>query len=73
LSGKMMLEWLAQKHGDKACAKAAETIEQAVSRVLSEEKVRTPDLCYGKYGGITPSRTSQVGDAVVRKIEKPSG
>lgn len=73
LSGKMMLEWLAQKHGDKACAKAAETIEQAVSRVLSEEKIRTPDLCYGKYSGLTPSRTSQVGDAVVQKIEKPSG
>lgn len=70
LSGKMMLEWLAQKHGDRACEKAAAKIEEAVSRVLSEEKIRTPDLCYGNYSGVTPSTTSEVGDAIVEKIEK---
>ena len=71
LSGKMMLEWLALKHSDKACERAAARIEEAVSSVLSEESIRTPDLCYGKYSGITPSTTSEVGDAIVQKIEKP--
>lgn len=70
LSGKMMLEWLALKHNDKACERAAAKIEEAVASVLSEESIRTPDLCYGKYSGITPSTTSEVGDAVVQKIEK---
>ncbi|MFB0562757.1 MAG: isocitrate/isopropylmalate dehydrogenase family protein [Candidatus Lokiarchaeia archaeon] len=70
LSGKMMLEWLALRHGDEACERAAVIIEDAVSKVLGEEKIRTPDLCYGKYSSITPSKTTEVGDAVVRKIEK---
>ncbi|MEM3594265.1 MAG: isocitrate/isopropylmalate family dehydrogenase [Candidatus Jordarchaeaceae archaeon] len=70
LSGKMMLEWLAQKHRDKSCERAAAKIEEAVSKVLSEEKIRTPDLCYGKYSNITPSTTSEVADAIVKKIEK---
>ncbi len=70
ISGKMMLEWLALKHGDKACEKAALRIEEAVSKVLSEEKVRTIDLCYGKYAGLAPSKTSEVGESIVRKIEK---
>jgi 3-isopropylmalate dehydrogenase len=70
LSGKMMLEWLAQKNKDRACEKAAAKIEAAVSKVLSEEKIRTPDLCYGKYSGVTPSTTSMVGDAIVEMIEK---
>ncbi|MEM2146937.1 MAG: isocitrate/isopropylmalate family dehydrogenase, partial [Candidatus Jordarchaeaceae archaeon] len=70
LSGKMMLEWLAEKHKDRACEKAASKIEEAVSKVLNEGKIRTPDLCYGKYSGVTPSTTSEVGDAVVEMIEK---
>lgn len=70
LSGKMMLEWLAEKHKDRACEKAASKIEEAVSKVLNEGKIRTPDLCYGKYSGVTPSTTSEVGDAIVEMIEK---
>lgn len=70
LSGKMMLEWLALKRGDKACEKASVIIEEAVSNVLGEEDIRTPDLCYGKYSDLTPSKTAEVGDAIVRKIEK---
>jgi 3-isopropylmalate dehydrogenase len=70
LSGEMMLEWLALKHNDKTCEAAATIIEEAVASVLSEESIRTPDLCYGEYSGITPSTTSKVGDAIVQKIEK---
>jgi methanogen homoisocitrate dehydrogenase len=50
LSAKLMLEWLGQE-------KEAQMIENAVSTVLEEGKVRTPDI-----GG--NSSTSEVGDAI---------
>jgi len=55
LSGKLMLEWLG--HGREALA-----IEGAVSSVLSEGKIRTPDI-----GG--SSHTSEVGDAIAARVE----
>jgi len=70
LSAKMMLEWLAQRHSDDSCRRAAQLIERGVAEVLAEGKVRTPDLCRGKYVSVKPSRTSEVGDAITRKIEK---
>jgi len=56
LAGQMMLETLGEQ-------KAADAVEKAVAEVLKEGKVRTYDL-----GG--KSSTSDVGDAVVRKIVK---
>ena len=50
LSAKLMLEWLGQE-------KEAQMIENAVSTVLEEGKVRTPDI-----GG--NSSTSEVGEAI---------
>lgn len=55
LAGQMMLVTLGEQ-------RAADRIEKAVVEVLREGKVRTYDL-----GG--KSSTSEVGDAVVRKIE----
>ena len=55
LSAKLMLEWL--DHEKEALA-----IEEAVSSVLSEGKVRTPDL-----GG--NSCTSEVGDVIAARVE----
>ena len=55
LSAKLMLEWLG--HGTEALA-----IDGAVSSVLSEGKVRTPDI-----GG--SSNTSEVGDAIASRVE----
>ena len=55
LSAKLMLEWLG--HGREALA-----IEGAVSSVLSEGKIRTPDI-----GG--SSHTSEVGDAIAARVE----
>ncbi|MCD6248372.1 MAG: isocitrate/isopropylmalate dehydrogenase family protein [Hadesarchaea archaeon] len=60
LAGQMMLEHLGE-------GEAAMRIERAVVKVLTEWKVRTPDI-----GG--KSTTSEVGDAVanaVREIEAP--
>jgi len=61
LSGRMMLEWLAERHGDEAAAQAAAKIERAVEGLLGEGKVRTPDL-----GGT--SSTAQVGDAIAAAV-----
>ena len=58
LSGKLMLEWLGR--GDEALR-----IEAAVTRVLSEGRVRTRDL-----GG--DSGTSEVGDAVAEYVADDS-
>jgi 3-isopropylmalate dehydrogenase len=58
LSAKLMLEWLRENE-------AAEKVERAVMAVLEEGKIRTPDI-----GGA--SKTSQVGDAVARKVEELS-
>ena len=58
LSAKLMLEWLRENE-------AAEKIEQAVTMVLEEGKVRTADI-----GGT--SKTSQVGDAIAKKVEELS-
>lgn len=58
LSAKLMLEWLREDE-------AAENIEAAVTMVLEEGKVRTPDI-----GGT--SKTTEVGDAIARKVEELS-
>lgn len=44
LSGRMMLDWLAERNHDEAAARAAAMIERAVEQVLAEGKVRTPDI-----------------------------
>ncbi len=56
LSGKLMLHWLGEDE-------EADKIEAAVASVLREGKVRTPDL-----GG--SSSTSEMGDAIVEKVER---
>lgn len=68
LAAKMMLEWLSEKHSDLKCKKAAEMIEKAVEKVLVDGKVRPFDLCYGPYSNVEPSKTSRVGDAIVKSI-----
>jgi 3-isopropylmalate dehydrogenase len=67
LAGKMMLEWLGERYQDQKAFKAASVIESAVMELLREEKIRTYDLCIGKYTHIKPSTTKQVGTAI-RKI-----
>jgi tartrate dehydrogenase/decarboxylase/D-malate dehydrogenase len=54
LAGSMMLEHLGEK-------RAAALVEEAVSQVLAEREVRTPDL-----GG--RSSTAQVGDAIAARV-----
>ena len=55
LSAKLMLEWLGEE-------RAAQAVESAVSAVLAEGSVRTPDI-----GG--SSSTSEMGDVIARNVE----
>jgi isocitrate/isopropylmalate dehydrogenase len=70
MAGKMLLEWLGEKHGDRRCLQAAERIEEAVKTVLSAAQVRTYDLCIGPYANVKPATTTQVGTAVVSALTK---
>jgi len=65
LAGKMMIQWLGEKHSDAAALKASQKIEKAVEAVLAEGKVLTHDL-----GG--RSKTNEVGDEIARKIKEIS-
>ncbi|MFX1319073.1 MAG: isocitrate/isopropylmalate dehydrogenase family protein [Promethearchaeota archaeon] len=70
LAGKMMLEWLGERHQDQKAMTAASIIETAVMELLREEHIRTYDLCIGKYARIKPSTTKQVGKAIRQIIER---
>lgn len=62
LSTKMMLEWLADRHGDKSAEEAALRIEKAVDLTLKDGKILPQDL-----GG--SAKTYEVGDFIAKKIE----
>jgi len=66
LAGKMMLEFIAERHGDARMAEAAELVEHATADILREGRVRTRDI-----GG--SSSTSQVGDAIAMRARESSG
>jgi 3-isopropylmalate dehydrogenase len=57
ISGQMLMAWLGHKHQMPKAIKAANVMERAMERVITEGKVLTPDL-----GG--KASTSQMGDAV---------
>jgi len=61
LSAAMLLEWLGEKHGRPAYAKAAEAITAAVDATLADPATRTADLG-GKLG------TKAFAQAVAAKI-----
>lgn len=69
LSTAMMFEWLGKRFDDRVPIKTAGKIRNAVETVLREGKVRTPDLCLGKWAGVKPSTTQIVTDAIVRKMK----
>jgi isocitrate/isopropylmalate dehydrogenase len=61
LSAAMLLEWLAEKRNNKACANAGQAISRAVDEVLSNPAKRTADLG-GKLG------TRAYGEAVAAQL-----
>src|SRR5690554_3322725 len=62
LSGSMMLNWLGMQRKDENALKAAKSIDQAVYRVLNEDRLLTGDI-----GG--NASTKEVGDAVAERIK----
>ncbi|MHA1964922.1 MAG: isocitrate/isopropylmalate dehydrogenase family protein [Candidatus Thorarchaeota archaeon] len=69
LSTTMMLEWLGKKFDDTFPVKTAELIRDAIETVLREGKVRTQDLCIGKWTKVKPSTTQQVATEIIRKMK----
>ena len=63
LSGAMMFDWLGMKRNDPKATEVGRRIEKAVEAILAKKEVKTPDL-----GG--KNTTSQMGDAIVKEIEK---
>jgi len=61
MSGKMLFEWLGRTRSDKKAAVAAELMEAAMDKVISEKKCLTGDLG-GKAG------TREMGDAVAAAV-----
>jgi 3-isopropylmalate dehydrogenase len=61
MSGQMMLSWLGNKSGVLGMVKAAQDIDEAVSTVLNEREVVTPDL-----GG--KSTTTEMGQEICRVL-----
>jgi len=66
LSAAMMLDWLGAKYENRDAKRAANLIEKAVDAVLLEGRYMTYDL-----GG--KSKTTEVGDAIVKKMEALAG
>ena len=64
LSVQMMLDWLGTRYEDERLTQAAERVEAAVERLLSEGKTLTYDL----IGEEKASRCSEVGGAVEENL-----
>ncbi|MGD9396411.1 MAG: isocitrate/isopropylmalate dehydrogenase family protein [Candidatus Thorarchaeota archaeon] len=69
LSSAMMLEWLSKKFNDEIPVDIAGQIRRAVEAVLREGKIRTPDICLGKWSKVKPSTTQQVTNEIIRKMK----
>ncbi|MHA2428153.1 MAG: isocitrate/isopropylmalate dehydrogenase family protein, partial [Candidatus Hermodarchaeia archaeon] len=52
LAGKMMLEWLGERHNNNSALTASRIIEDAVKDLLNEGRVRTYDLCVRSYADV---------------------
>jgi 3-isopropylmalate dehydrogenase len=61
MSGRMLLDWLAVKHGEPRAATAAGHIDRAMERVIDQGRHLTRDL-----GGT--ASTAIMGDAVTAAI-----
>jgi len=66
LSTAMMFEWLGKKFHDPVSLKTAESIRESVEAVLREGKIRTPDLCLGKWSNVKPSTTKEVTTEIIK-------
>jgi 3-isopropylmalate dehydrogenase len=68
LSTAMMFEWLGKRFDDSVPMKTAGWMRDAIEEVLRDGKIRTPDLCLGKWSEVKPSTTHQVTTEIIRKM-----
>ena len=64
LSVQMMLDWLGTRHADERLHEAAQQVEAAVAKLLSEGRTLTYDL----IGEVKAARCSEVGAAVEERL-----
>ena len=62
MSGKLLLEWLGEKHQEPIASDSSKLIDQAMTKVISEAAMLTPDL-----GGKVS--TQDMGDAVCSALK----
>ena len=62
MSGKLLLEWLGEKHQEPKASDSSQLIDQAMTKVISEAAMLTPDL-----GG--KGSTQDMGDAVCSALK----
>lgn len=60
-AARLMMEYLAQKHGDSRLASAAKSLDKAVEATLVEDRVLTPDL-----GG--SAKTMDVAENIAKRL-----
>lgn len=73
LSGAMLLQWIGDKHNDDRCRMASDVIDGAVSEVLRRGKVRTYDICSGAWSSVSPARTKDVTDEIIKSVRAEGG
>jgi 3-isopropylmalate dehydrogenase len=61
MSGQMLLQWLGRKHKNEKASTAADLIQKAVEKTVTEAKHLTRDL-----GG--KSSTTEMGDAIAAAV-----
>ena len=61
MSGQMLLAWLGRKHGELKATAAADFVQKAIGKVMTEAKHLTTDL-----GGT--ASTQEMGDAIVTAV-----
>lgn len=66
----MMLGWLGQRSGERMFHLAGESIASAVEENLRAEKIRTQDLCVGRWSDVLPSTTQAVTSDIVERIRR---
>ncbi len=70
LSAAMLLDWLGERHADPRCTSGAEAIREGVAQVLREGEVRTFDICRGRWAGVEPASTQEVGTEIAKRSEQ---
>jgi 3-isopropylmalate dehydrogenase len=68
LSVAMMLEWLGPRANDQGPIEAAKLIRKSIGEVLRDGQIRTPDLCLGSWEKVKPATTTEVTEAIIKRM-----